>query len=73
MNIEFHDLHHGDHFPRQLFLKKRNHNLISGQDDVTDFVFADNLSQALHDLLGVLLGARSPHAAGSGLATIRRP
>jgi hypothetical protein len=55
MNIELHDLHHGDHFLRQVFFKKRNHNLISGQDDMTYFVFADNLSQAFHDLFGVLL------------------
>jgi hypothetical protein len=60
MNIEFHYLHHGDHFLRQLFLKERNHNRISGEDDVTYFVFPDNLSQAFHDLLGVFL-VRVPH------------
>src|ERR1035437_9891228 len=60
MNIEFHYLHHGDHFLRQLFLKERNHNLISGKDDVTYFVFADNLSQAFNDLFGMLL-VRVPH------------
>jgi hypothetical protein len=55
MKIEFHYLHHRDHFLRQLFLKKRNHNLISGKDDVTYFVLTDDLSQALDDLFGVLL------------------
>src|ERR1035437_4738819 len=55
MKIEFHYLHHRDHFLRQLFLKKRNHNLISGKDDVTYFVFTDDLCQALDDLFGVLL------------------
>ena len=43
-----------------MFFKQRNRNLISGQDDVTYFVFANNLSQAFHDLLGVLL-VRVPH------------
>ena len=61
MKIEFHYLHHRDHFLRQLFLKKRNHNLISGKDDVTYFVFMDDLSQAFNDLFGVLV-VRVPHA-----------
>src|ERR1017187_9421115 len=61
MNIEFHYLHHGDHFLRQLFLKERNHNRISSQDDMTYLVFADNLSQPFNDLLGVLL-VRVSHA-----------
>jgi hypothetical protein len=60
MTIEFHYLHHGDHFLRQLFLQERNHNLISGKDDATYMVLADNLSQAFHDLFGVLL-MRVPH------------
>ena len=55
MKIEFHYLHHRGHFLRQLFLKKRNHNLISGKDDVTYFVFTDDLCQPLDDLFGVLL------------------
>ena len=54
MNIEFHHLHHGDHFLRQLFLKERNHNRIAGKDDMTYFVFPDDLSQAFNDLFGVL-------------------
>ena len=61
MNIQFHYLHHGDHFRRQLFLKERNHNRISGKDDVTHLIFADNLSQAFHDLFGVFL-VRVPHS-----------
>jgi hypothetical protein len=60
MDIELHYLHHEDHFLRQLFLKGRNHNRISGKDDMTYFVFADNLSQAFNDLFGVLL-VRVPH------------
>src|ERR1039458_8034374 len=60
MKIEFHYLHHRDHFLRQLFLKKWNHNLISGKDDVTYFVFTDDVSQAPDDLFGVLL-VRVPH------------
>jgi len=60
MNVEFHYFHHGNHFPRQVFFEERNRHLIPGQDDVTDFVFADNLSQAFHDLFGVLL-VRVPH------------
>src|ERR1039457_6150778 len=55
MKIEFHYLHHRDHFLRQLFPQERNHHLISGEDDVTYFVFTDDLSQALDDLFGVLL------------------
>src|ERR1019366_7583442 len=66
MHILFYYLDHGDHFLRQLFLKERNHNLISGKDDVTYFVFADNLSQAFNDLFGVLLVrvAHTPLVAG---------
>src|SRR5674476_11149 len=60
MYIESHYLHHGDHFLRQLFLQQRNHNRISGQDDVTYFVCADNLGQPFNDLFGVLL-MRVPH------------
>jgi len=41
-------------------LQERNHNRISGKDDVAYFVFADNLSQAFNDLFGVLL-VRIPH------------
>src|ERR1035438_4391664 len=55
MNIESHDLHHGDHFLRQLLFEQGNHNRIAGQDDVAYFVFADNLSQPFHDLFSVLL------------------
>ena len=61
MNIQFHYLHHGDHFLRQFFLKERNHNRISSKDDVTDVVFGDNLSQPLNDLFDVLM-VRVPHA-----------
>src|ERR1035438_3084750 len=60
MNIEFHYLNHGDQFLRQLFLKEWNHNRISGKDDVTYLVVADNLSQAFNDLFGMLL-VRVPH------------
>src|ERR1035441_5583722 len=60
MNLEFRRVLFRSHFLRQLFLKERNHNLISGKDDVTYFVFADNLSQAFNDLFGVLL-MRVPH------------
>src|SRR5512133_1880688 len=62
MKIEFHYLHHRDHFLSQLFLKLGNHDLISGKDDVTYFVFTDDLSQALDDLFGMLL-VRVPHPA----------
>src|ERR1039457_2615520 len=69
MNIESHYLYHRDQFLRQLFLKKRNHRRISSQDDVTYFVFADNLSQAFDELFGVLL-VRVPHTP---LVTRLRP
>ena len=61
MNIELHYFHSGVHFLMQLFLQQRNYNRISGQDDGTYFVFADNLRQAFHDLFGVLR-VRVPHA-----------
>ena len=55
VDIQLHYLHHGDHFRRQLLLKERDHNRISGQDDVTYLVFADNLRQAFNHFFGVLL------------------
>jgi hypothetical protein len=55
MNIQFHHLHHGDHFRRQLFLQERNHHRVSGKDDMTYVVFADNLSQMFDDFFGVLM------------------
>src|ERR1035438_2079368 len=55
MNVQSHYLHHGDHFLRQLFLKERNHNRISGKNDVTYVVFEDDLSQTLNHLFGVFL------------------
>jgi len=41
-------------------LNERNRNRVSGKDDVTDMVFADNLRQAFNDLFGVFL-VRVPH------------
>src|ERR1039458_2087702 len=66
MNIESHDLYHRDQFLRQLFLQERNHRRLSSQDDVTYLVFVDNLSQALHNLFGMLLVrvAHAPLVAG---------
>ena len=55
MNIQFHHLHHGGHFARQLLPKERNHNRVPGKDDMTYMVFADDLSQVFYDLFGVLL------------------
>ncbi len=42
-------------------MQERNHNRISGQDDVTYVIFADNLRQPFDDLFGVLL-VRVTHA-----------
>ena len=55
MDIQLHYLHHGGHFRRQLLLKERDHNRISGQDNVTYLVFADNPRQAFNHFFGVLL------------------
>jgi hypothetical protein len=38
-----------------LLLKERNHYLVSGEDNVTDFVFADNAGQVFNHLFGMLV------------------